>query len=115
VPGTLDLIEALHGAGVPLYAITNFGAEFWELFRPEWPVFERFGAIVVSGVEKIAKPDPAIYALAAERFAHAPGKMLFIDDNIANITSARNCGWQAHHFRDAAGLAEELRRRGLIG
>jgi 2-haloacid dehalogenase len=115
VPGTLELIDALHGAGVPLYAITNFGAEFWELFRPEWPVFERFGAIVVSGVEKIAKPDPAIYALAAERFAHAPGKMLFIDDNIANITSARNCGWQAHHFRDAAGLAEELRRRGLIG
>ena len=115
VPGTIELVETLHGAGVPLYAITNFGAEFWECFRPEWPVFDRFGDIVVSGVEKVTKPDPAIYALAAKRFGHAPGAMLFIDDNLANITSARACGWQAHHFRDAACLAEDLRERGLIG
>ena len=115
VPGTLELIEALHGAGVPLYAITNFGAEFWERFRPTWPVFERFGNIVVSGAEKITKPDPAIYALAAERFGHAPGAMLFVDDNLANIASAQACGWQVHHFRDATYLANELRGRGLIG
>lgn len=115
VPGTLELVEALHGAGLPLFAITNFGAEFWAQFRPEWPVFERFGDIVVSGVEKIAKPDPAIFALAARRFGHAPGAMLFIDDNAANIASAQACGWQAHHFRDAEGLAEDLRERGLIG
>lgn len=115
VPGTLELVEALHGAGVPLFAITNFGAELWEHFRLAWPVFERFGDVVVSGVEKITKPDPAIYALAAERFGHAPGAMLFIDDNLANIASARACGWQVHHFRDAAGLAEDLRGRGLIG
>ena len=78
-------------------------------------MFDCFGDIVVSGVEKIAKPDPAIFALAAGRFGYAPGAMLFIDDNMANITSARACGWQAHHFRDAACLAEELRERGLIG
>ena len=115
VPGTIELVEALHCAGVPLYAITNFGAEFWEQFRTAWPVFDCFGDIVVSGVEKITKPDPAIYALAARRFGHAPGEMLFIDDNLANVASARACGWQAHHFRDAGCLAEELRGRGLIG
>jgi 2-haloacid dehalogenase len=78
-------------------------------------VLELFGDIVVSGIEKIAKPDPAIFALAAQRFCLAPGMMLFIDDNEANVTSARACGWQAYHFRDAAGLAQELRGRGLIG
>ena len=115
VPGTLELIDALHGTNVPLYAITNFGAEFWERFRPTWPVFDSFRDIVVSGAEKITKPDPAIYALAAERFGHAPGAMLFVDDNLANVAAARQCGWQAHHFRDAQGLAAELRERGLIG
>ena len=114
VAGSIELVEALHMAGVPLYAITNFGAEFWERFRPTMPVFARFRDIVVSGVEKIAKPDPAIYALAAERFGHAPGAMLFIDDNAANIAAARACGWQAHHFSDASCLAAELRGRGLI-
>ena len=114
VPGSIELVEALAAAAVPLYAITNFGAEFWEQFRPAWPVFARFRDIVVSGVEKIAKPDPAIYALAARRFGHPPGSMLFIDDNAANVAAARAGGWQAHHFSDAPGLADELRARGLI-
>lgn len=114
VPGSLELVEALHGAGMPLYAITNFGAEFWPGFRATMPVFDCFGDIVVSGVEKIAKPDPAIFHLAAERFGHASGAMLFIDDNAANIAAAQRLGWQVHHFKDAAGLAEDLRGRALI-
>ncbi|MGE3690983.1 MAG: HAD-IA family hydrolase [Novosphingobium sp.] len=114
VPGTIALIEALDVRQVPLFGITNFGAEFWPVFRPEWPVFDRFVDVVVSGVEKVAKPDPAIFSLAVKRFGHAPADMLFIDDNAENIATARNCGWQVHHFTDAAGLALDLRERGLI-
>lgn len=115
VPGSLELVEALHARGVPLYAITNFGAEFWAGFRPEWPVIDRFRDVVVSGVEKVTKPDPRIYAIARRRFGYAPGAMLFIDDNAANIAAARACGWQGHHFTDAAGLEADLRARGLLG
>lgn len=115
IPGAIELVEALHARGVPLYAITNFGHEFWARFRPTQPVFDRFRDIVVSGTEKIAKPDPAIYALAARRFGHDPAAMLFIDDNRDNVEAARACGWQAHHFADAATLALDLRQRGLIG
>lgn len=115
VPGSLELVEELHAAGVPLYAITNFGAELWPPFRTVQPVFARFRDIVVSGVEKLAKPDPAIFALAAARFGHAPQAMLFIDDNAGNIASAENLGWQVHHFADAQRLREDLRGRGLIG
>ena len=114
VPGSLGLVEALDDAGMPLYAITNFGAEFWPGFRATMPVFDRFRDIVVSGVERIAKPDPAIFDLAARRFGHAPGDMLFIDDNAANIAAAQALGWQVHHFRDADCLAEDLRGRGLV-
>ncbi len=114
VPGSLELVAELHQTGLPLFAITNFGAEFWEGFRPTMPVFDLFQDIVVSGVEKIAKPDRRIFALAAQRFGHSPEAMLFIDDNAANIAAARDCGWQVHHFVDAEGLAEDLCRRGLI-
>ena len=114
VPGSLELVEALHARGVPLFAITNFGADFWPPFRAGEPVFDRFGDIVVSGFERIAKPDPAIYALAAARFGHDPGAMLFIDDNADNIAGAIACGWQGHLFTDAARLADDLRARGLI-
>lgn len=114
MPGSLELVAALAARGVPLYAITNFGADFWASFRPTQPIFDHFRDIVVSGVEKLVKPDPAIYALAARRFGHAPDTMLFIDDNAANVAAAIACGWHAHHFTDAAVLAEDLRERGLI-
>lgn len=114
VPGTIALAERLHAAGIPLYAITNFGAELWAGFRPTAPVFDLFAGIVVSGEEKLAKPDPAIFALAAARFGHAPERMLFIDDNADNIASARELGWQVHHFADAADLERELTVRRLL-
>jgi 2-haloacid dehalogenase len=115
VPGSLELVEALHVRGVPLYAITNFSADFWPPFRATQPVFDRFRDIVVSGVEKVFKPEPAIFALAAGRFGHAPETMLLVDDNADNVAAARACGWQAHQFVDAGILADELRNRRLIG
>lgn len=114
VPGSLALVERLDARGVPLFAITNFGAEFWAGFRPTAPIFDRFRDIVVSGEEKLAKPDPAIFALAEERF-DLPGEvMLFIDDNKANVDAAVSRGWHGHHFADAPTLEADLVRRGLI-
>jgi 2-haloacid dehalogenase len=114
VPGSLELVEALHGHGVPLYALTNFGADFWPAFRVEWPVFERFTDIVVSGVEQVVKPEPEIYRIAERRFAHAPESLLFIDDKPENIAAATARGWQGHVFADAATLERDLVAKGLI-
>lgn len=115
IDGTIALVEALHARGVPLYAITNFGAELWQRFRPTLPVLARFRDIVVSGVEKIAKPDPAIYALAERRFGLPGHAMLFVDDNPANIAAVRQAGWHGHLFTDPALLERDLRARGLLG
>ena len=116
VPGMVALVEELAARAVPLYAITNFGTDTWSLFRPTFPPLNHMRDIVVSGHERLVKPDPAIFALAARRFGHAPGAMLFIDDNAANVASAAACGWQVHHFAcGAEGLAADLRARGLIG
>ena len=114
VPGSHALVERLDARGMPLFAITNFGAEFWAGFRPTAPIFDRFGHIVVSGEEKLAKPDPAIFALAEGRFGKPAEAMLFIDDNRANVDAAAACGWQVHHFTQASALEADLASRGLI-
>ncbi|MBB3989172.1 HAD family hydrolase [Croceicoccus naphthovorans] len=114
VPGSLELVERLDDAGVPLFAITNFADSFWAEFRSGQPIFDRFRDIVVSGTEKLAKPDPAIFDLAAERFGIDPATALFIDDNPANIAAARGLGWQVYHFHDAAALKRDLVARGLL-
>jgi 2-haloacid dehalogenase len=114
VAGTAALVDRLAASGIPLYAITNFASPFWAEFRPTLPVFAHFRDVVVSGDEKIAKPDARIFDLAARRFGHAPRAMLFIDDNAANIAAARALGWQVHHFESAAGLERDLTARQLI-
>ena len=114
VEGSHELVSRLDERGVPLFAITNFGAEFWAGFRPRERIFDVFREIVVSGEERLAKPDPAIFALSAARFGHEPERMLFIDDNAANVASAEKHGWQVHHFTDAASLERDLSGRGLI-
>ena len=114
VPGSLELVERLLALGVPLHGITNFGADTWAGFRPTAPVFDSFRDIVVSGIEMLAKPDSAIYALAERRFGYAPEAMLFIDDSLPNVEAAQARGWHGHHFTDAAGLEAELLELNLL-
>ena len=114
VDGMIEVVEQLDASGMPLFAITNFGSEFWPLFRATQPVFDRFRDIVVSGDEKLFKPGREIFDLAERRFGLPCHAMLFIDDNAANIESAARLGWQVHHFREAAELVADLRDRGLI-
>lgn len=115
IPGTIPLIETLDARGVPLFALSNFGADFWDEFRSLQPVLSRFRNIVVSGHEKVAKPDSAIYAIAEARFGLPPGDLLFVDDKPENVTAAVARGWQGHVFTDAARLEAELRDRWLLG
>jgi 2-haloacid dehalogenase len=114
VQGSLEIVHELAERGVPLFAITNFGEEFWEMFRPTQPMFDHFGDIIVSGVEKVVKPNPEIYALALRRFGLQPGEAIFIDDNLDNVISARENGFAAHHFVDAVTLRTQLTELGLL-
>jgi 2-haloacid dehalogenase len=114
VPGSFEIVEELAARGVPLFAITNFGAEFWKMFRPTQPIFDHFGGIVVSGVEKLVKPDAAIYQLARSRFCLAPAEAIFIDDSLPNVEAAQENGFVGHHFTDAPALRNELTELGFL-
>ena len=114
VAGMHALVERLDVAGVPLFAITNFSHEFFPPFRAtEAKLFDRFRDIVVSGAEKLVKPDPAIYRLALARFGLAPEDAVFIDDNAANVAGAEAIGMTAILFTDAEALAVRLRALGF--
>jgi 2-haloacid dehalogenase len=84
-------------------------------FRAEWPVFDHFQDIVVSGAERMAKPDSAIYQLALRRFGLAPGDAIFIDDRADNVVAAQANGFVGHVFAGHDALAAELMRLGLLG
>jgi 2-haloacid dehalogenase len=115
VPGVHAVVEELDARGVPLFAITNFSAEFWAPFRArENSFFRRFRDIVVSGEEKLLKPDPALYYRALDRFRLKPAEALFVDDRAINVEGAEAVGMHGHLFTDAADLRRRLEGEGLL-
>jgi 2-haloacid dehalogenase len=114
VPGMHELVAELDDAGVPLFAITNFSDEFWAMFRPTAPIFDRFRDVVVSGAEKLWKPEAEIYRLARRRFGLDAGEGLFVDDRIENVRAGEAQGFPGHHFTGVARLRQRLAAEGLI-
>jgi putative hydrolase of the HAD superfamily len=51
--------------------------------------------IVYSHEVGLCKPDPRIYALAAERLGVRPEEIVFLDDVEINVAAAREAGWHA--------------------
>lgn len=114
IPGTPDILRELKERGVPLYAITNFSAEKFLLTRRRFDFFDLFDGIVVSGDERVIKPDPAIYRRLIDRYGLLAEKCLFIDDNAANVAGAEAVGMHAHHFTSADRLRGVLEGLGLL-
>ena len=114
IPGMIELVDELAAAGVPLYAITNFSHEFWPRFIATAPVFRHFRDIVVSGDERLVKPDPRIFALAMQRFGVAAGEALFIDDRADNVAASAAAGFVGHVFDGVAPLRRRLRELGFL-
>jgi 2-haloacid dehalogenase len=114
VPGALEIVNELAARRIPIFGITNFGAEFWAAFRPTAPVFDHFSDIIVSGVEKLVKPDPAIYHLALRRFGLTQGEGIFVDDRLENVEAGEANGFVGHHFVDATAFRADLARRELL-
>lgn len=115
MPGMAALIDDLDMAGVPLYAITNFSGEFWAPFRVrEASLFDRFRGIIVSGDEKLLKPEPEIYRLALDRFALEAGDAVFVDDRADNVAGAQAIGMTGLLFTDADTLRRDLGAIGIL-
>lgn len=94
-PAVTALAELRERAQVRLLALTNWSAETFHHAEQRYGFLTWFEGILVSGREGLAKPDPRIFALLAERFGLDPGRTLFLDDSAANVATAQSAGWHA--------------------
>ncbi|GAB2950860.1 HAD-IA family hydrolase [Streptomyces sp. NPDC058869] len=65
-------------------------------------------AVVSSAVEQVAKPDPAIYRIAAGRAGVPVERCLFVDDRRENTDAAAALGMATVLYREPADLREAL-------
>jgi 2-haloacid dehalogenase len=113
IDGTVEVLADLRRAGVPCLALSNMEAETFPLRRDRFGFMSYFDGYVVSGIEGVAKPDPAIFELLLTRHGLDPARTAFIDDNAHNIAAAKQLGVQAIRFGDPGRLRVELRALGL--
>ena len=113
IHGSVDLARKLRVAGYRTLALTNFSAETFPRALRLNPFLEEFEGIVVSGEEKLMKPDAAIYLRLCERFAVQPAHAVFIDDSLHNVEGARRIGMHALHFTSVEQLRGDLDTLGV--
>lgn len=113
VQGMSGLVEALHAQSVPQHGLSNMPGEKWPGVRAMYPALDLLEVVVISGEEGLIKPDPAIYALTAERLPQRAEDVLFVDDRADNVAAAERAGFMGHHFTGAQRLFADLRARGL--
>lgn len=114
VDGTVDILRQLRDQGRPLYALTNFSAETFPVAQGIYDYLSWFKGIVVSGRERLIKPDPRIYQLLLTRYELTAANVIYIDDVERNAQAAADLGMTGLHFTDAQSLRNDLTRLGVL-
>ena len=113
IPGAVELLAELRATGLPLYALTNWSAETFVVARERFAFLDWFDGLLVSGEERIIKPDPAIFELLLDRFGLDPGSTFYVDDSPANVAAAA-LGLDAVRFTGPGQLRRDLAARRLL-
>jgi epoxide hydrolase-like predicted phosphatase len=102
----VELFRRLHADGVPTGLLSNSwgGGDYPRDLFPDL-----FDAVVISGEVGMRKPEPRIFALAAELIKLDPRECVFIDDIEANIAAAEQAGFTGVLHRGAEETAGRVR------
>jgi 2-haloacid dehalogenase len=114
IEGTLDILRRLKESGYEVHALTNWSDETFPIARERYGFLGWFENIVVSGEEKVMKPDPGIFEILLERIGRSASECIFIDDSPRNIAAATGLGFDTIRFVDADQLEKALSARGLL-
>ncbi|WP_298709167.1 HAD family phosphatase [Chitinophaga sp.] len=115
IPGTVEILKELKESGqFKLYALTNWSSETFPIAIIEYPWLQWFDGIVVSGKEKMRKPQDAFYQLLVDRHGIDKSQAIFIDDNLRNVKAAEDFGIETIHFTSPEQLREALTSRGIL-
>ena len=97
-----------------LFGLTNWSGETFPIALERFPFFSEFEGIVVSGDEKMIKPNKEIYLLLLDRYNLKAEDSIFIDDNYNNIVAANELGFETIHVTENINLESHLKELGLL-
>ncbi len=112
IRGTFDLsikvLEKLKNYNYECYVLSNWSAETFVGMIDDYPFLKLFDGLLISGEDKLMKPDKAIYELAIYRFNLKPTETVFIDDKLENIKTANNLHLKTIHLMNPKKIELEI-------
>jgi 2-haloacid dehalogenase len=114
VDGTVKILRACKAAGYPLYGLSNWAQEKFDLIRPKYDFFDCFDDILISSTVNLVKPDPRIFEIFLKRIGRRAEECVYIDDSAVNAAAADRLGFSTIHFESPNQLAAELDRVGVL-
>ena len=114
IEASVRILRELKASGSRLFALTNWSHETFPIALDLYDFLGWFEAIVVSGQERLVKPDPRLFHVLLDRYALSAATLVYIDDNPDNIAMATELGMHGIHFTTAAALRDQLAPLGLL-
>lgn len=111
---SVKLLRGLRAKGVPVFSLTNFGADTYDRAAERYGFLREFDRDFISGHLKVIKPDARIYEIVEETSGLGGAQLIFADDRSDNIAAAKARGWKAHLFEGPEGWATRLVAEGLL-
>lgn len=108
ISGMEELVKDLKAKGYRVFGLSNWSEETFSLVRHVYPILELMEDMVISGIERVMKPDHRIFELALNRFGIKAEETVFIDDNPKNVQAACEVGVQGVLFQSKDLLLSKL-------
>ena len=102
----LDLSES----GYKTYILSNFIKEAFKFVKEKFDFFTLFDGQIISGEEKVIKPEKAIYESLLRHYQLIPEESLFIDDVLFFLKPAKKLGISTIWNRPHTDLRKELKK-----
>ncbi|MCR8825304.1 HAD family hydrolase [Pseudosulfitobacter koreensis] len=111
---SVRLMAALQAKGVPVFSLTNFGIQTYDIAAERYPFLRAFDRDFISGHMGVIKPDAQIFEMLEAATGLAGEELIFTDDRADNIAAAAVRGWRTHQFTNPEGWADRLVAEGLL-
>lgn len=115
IDDSVAILAELKASGREVHALTNWSSETFPIALERYEFLGWFEHIVVSGEERLKKPDPLIYRVLLDRIGREAHECVFIDDSAANVATAADLGFDVIHFTSPEQLRRELAAFGVLG
>ena len=107
---SIKVLKKLKKQQYECFVLSNWSAETFIDIPKEFKFMNNFDGLLISGEDKLVKPDPKIYLLAIDRFNLDPQNTVFIDDKLVNINAAKKLGFQTIHLTNPNIIESEINK-----